>query len=214
MNRKSVDLLIVLLFWSFSFVACSYALGGALIIIHSEAGFVSLVKDKFSELVSVAGGLFSAVAVFLSYKAAERAAIAAEKSSINACMSDRMEVKEALIEIWGFLNIKSAVLALEQQNPERFLVTPSELELIKSQRVPLNFKTASFGADFSRKLQIFYANVSSKLQAQQSLCDYDREFGDVLYPERQKIYLEERVGMRNEAEVLLKELEVLLYKGW
>lgn len=193
-------------------ISLLYLLSGLLVVLHSEEGVASIIKGTGKiEVITAITGCISLLAAFLSYRAADRSARAAESANIRAYLPDRIKTRDALSIIWNFLNSKCCARSLNINNPGAFLITREEILKIDDQREAIYSSSAAYGRDFRNRVITFYTYMKTELEAQQTLCDFDPDNRrETLSIETQKQYLEFRTSKRDEAFELLKEADELL----
>ena len=151
-----------------------YFLSGFFIILHTEKGMTEIL-DKYmkADLISAIAALASFGATYMAYRATERAAISSEKANINASRPERVKTTIALLEIWNFLNSKSCVLCLNEQNPEIFLISKNEISNLNKYHEAMLYDSLAYGNKFNKKVTEFYISIKSELIGQCTLHEWD-----------------------------------------
>jgi hypothetical protein len=188
-----------------------YILSGFFIILHTEKGMTEIL-DKYikADFISAIAALASFGATYMAYRAAEKAAIAAENANIISLQPCRMQTHSALSKIYNFLNYKACVLGLDKKHQDAFLITDNELEAIKEYHYSIMTNSHAYGSIFSGKLVNFSTFLQSELSGQRMLHDTIND-EQTLTQEHQKQYLEYRESKRDEAFQLLEEASRLLH---
>jgi hypothetical protein len=210
---KKVILKIAIVFailWSA--ISLLYLLAGLLIILHSEEGIIALLKKGGdAEIISAIAAVSSAIAAFMSYSASNKAAEAAARSNIIACLPERIRTRDALSIIWNYLNKKSCIQAYNTSCPHAFLVSKEEIKLIQKQKEAIWCSSASYDEYFHRKVTNFYTYMESELSAQQKPCDFEDGI-ETLSESTQDKYKSFRVEETKKAFALLQEASHLMHR--
>lgn len=188
-----------------------YVFAGLLVVLHSEEGIFFIFKDfKINDLAGLISVFIAAISALFAYKAADRSASAAESANFMARIPDKLKVKDAFASIWRVLSDKSAILSLNDANPEKFLITCQEIDIIYSKSSVILSSSYALGSDLSEEVIAFYLILRSELEGQMHLVDYiDGRL--TLTPENQEKYHEFRKSKCSEAFIILEKIKDSTY---
>lgn len=193
-------------------VALLYLFAGLLIVLHSEDSVVELIKAAGKlEVISSIAAIFSAVAAFMSWRAADKSAEAQIKANVNASLPHKLRARDALSAIFAFLSRKICALSLDMTNPSVFMITREEIEFLNGLRDPIFLCSSAYGPDLHERITGFYIELISELEAQIQLADYDPGGEAGLNSQTQGEYLKFRKKKEVQVFGLLQEVTSALY---